>query len=156
ELRLSSAAYAPRYIGHVNVAMGASQDLGAIEFAPGASLAGRLDIPTGTRGTYTVDLAAAQHSVARHVTVTASSGTIFQFTTVPPGRYVVTVRRPGYLPTQVADIQITAGHETFLPGTIKLARAGVVETFITPAMFSDEKRWVVRLSDATPAASSVP
>jgi carboxypeptidase family protein len=157
ELRLSSAAYAPHYISNLNVAAGASQDLGSIEFAPGASLAGRLDIPSGKRATYAVELAASPHkSVARRVTLTASSGTIFQFTNVPPGRYAVTVRRPGYLPTHVDDIQVAAGHETFLPSTIKLARAGVVETFITPAMFSDEQRWVVRLSEATPATSSVP
>lgn len=156
ELRLSSAEYAPHYISNLNVEAGASQDLGIIEFAPGASLAGRLDIPPGTRGTYAVELAASPHSIARQVTLTASSGTIFQFTNVPPGRYSVTVRRPGYLPTHVDDLQVAAGHETFLPSTIRLAQAGVVQAFITPAMFSEEQSWVVRLSNATQASPSVP
>ncbi|MEA2416465.1 MAG: hypothetical protein QOI58_3122 [Thermoanaerobaculia bacterium] len=154
ELRLSSSDDAPHY-SHLNIAPGASQDLGVIEFASGASLAGRLEIPTGTRAPYTIELA-PPHGVARHVTVTPPGETIFQFTNVPAGRYAVTVRRAGYLPIHIDDLHVTAGHETFLASTIRLARAGVVETFITPAMFSDEHPWVVRLADATPATSSVP
>jgi hypothetical protein len=153
ELRLSAPDYAPHYT-HLNIGTGASQDLGVIELAPGASLAGRLDIPARTRAPYTIELALA-HGVARHVTLTPPE-TIFQFTTVPPGHYAVTVRRPGYLPTHIDDLQVTTGGETFLPKTITLARAGVVQAFINPATFSDEHPWVVRLSPATPASSSVP
>jgi hypothetical protein len=155
ELRLSAADYAPHYITHLTIATGQSQDLGLINFTPGASVAGRLEIPTGTRAPYTIELA-PPHGVARHVAVTPPGETIFQFTNVPPGRYAVTVRRAGYLPIHIDDLHVTAGHETFLSSTIRLARAGVVETFITPAMFSDEHPWVVRLADATPATSSVP
>jgi len=154
ELRLWPVNYAPHY-RHLDIAAKASQDLGVIEFAPGASLAGRLEIPAGTRAPYAIELTPT-HGVARHVTVTPPGETVFQLTNVPPGRYAVTVRRAGYLPTHIDDLDVAAGHETFLSSTIRLARAGVVETFITPAMFSDEHPWVVRLADATPATSSVP
>lgn len=157
-IRALVPGFVPRYLWGVRLVAGKNAGLGTIRLRTGASVFGKVVAEVGRVDPKTaqVDMAPAidrtgetQHRAERIEqltwTVSVNGEGYFQAAGVPPGRYNLTARQPGFMPSAPASILVEANAELQLQKPLRLREASIVDVSVTPPEGPQAVRWGVRL-----------
>jgi hypothetical protein len=110
DLRLSVPGFAPEYRLATKVPAADALDLGTLVPKVGASIAGWAESPEGSPETedcmaHLIPLGTPEEVPAR-ASARVTRGGFFQITDVAPGKYLLEVKRPGFLPAKLSPIEV--------------------------------------------------
>lgn len=150
--------YVPQYRWGLELVAGKTHELGPLLLVEGASLAGWL---TTAEGEFDPSKAFAQLMpmqgpqgeartstrlrAAAHEAKPRPDG-FFQFLAVPPGRYTLEAKYPGFAPARVSPIEVLPGRESAIREMVTLRRPLTLELALSPPVDWLGKPWHVRLS----------
>jgi hypothetical protein len=161
DLSLGADGFIPRYRWGATIAAGKTADVGTVELARGASVAGwavaeegavapgrctarlvRLVAPGGGRIGLQIEETAAKAAVQK--------GGFFQLRGVAPGSYLLAVEQPGFAAARAFPIEVWPGAETVIKQPLVMRRPLTLEFAIEPPLDWLGHPWrvrVVRFSD---------
>ena len=166
DVRLFVDGFVPHYLWDFELPPGQTADLGPLELARGASVAGWIAWPrsgddaevasivldrevSGWQG----DPSERRRLDARSLQTHADDRGFFQITGIAPGGYVLTAEKPGLSSSRVFDLAIEEGRETFLEDPIVLEPPTDLELQIEPPRDPLGRAWTVTLSQPVPGSS---
>jgi len=159
DLQFGLDGFATEFRWNVNAEAGSTTRVGRLDFTPGASVAGRLELGGREKGAVEkmeVSLSAANPGPTdkvRRLLARPNARGFFQFKGVPAGRYVVRGAGGGFVtPSRVIDV--VAGLNAVMREPLVAATPRRVSVVIFPMVDVDGQPWLVDLSSRGGAASS--
>ncbi|HEX2059977.1 MAG TPA: carboxypeptidase-like regulatory domain-containing protein, partial [Thermoanaerobaculia bacterium] len=155
DVAVHTPGFAPHYRWDVNVAAGATHDLGTITLKKGASLVAWLagetlhDVKGPVRATLrhhvTRDPSRNTARLAAPVAeATFTKKGMVQLAPLPAGRYILEATAAGFAPTRI-PVEVSEGREAVLRRAIELSRAVTARLRFDPARAPDGTPWQVDL-----------
>lgn len=159
DLQFSLAGFATEFRWNVK-AGAAATDLGRLDFTPGASLSGKVEVsgrPAPPLDKLEVILTAANPGPTdkiRRLSVAPTARGFFQFKSVPAGRYIVRVTGAG-LTAPPRAVDVLGGLNAELKDPLIAAKPRRLTVEIMPMLDSAGERWVVELLAKSPTSPSL-
>lgn len=150
DLQFSLAGFATEFRWGVNVVPEQPANAGKLDFTPGSSLSGSLQLHENQKGTLERTEVSIAHANAgpgdrvRRLVAVANARGFFQFKGVPPGQYLV--RATGKdLVTQPRTVDVIAGVNAALRTPLVMASPRRASITLTPPLDSHGEPWLVEL-----------
>jgi hypothetical protein len=156
DVRLRAPGFASRFFWGLDLSASASHDLGAVELRPGASVVGRVEVPTGFEiGAVVARLVpipgVAPRDGGDRVERQAGEETIpdargfFAFEGLAAGSYRLEVGHPALASAELAPVRVIDGGQTEVAGTIGLAEPVPLRLLFDPPFDPYGEDWRVEL-----------
>lgn len=160
DLRLrAEAGFAPLYLWGIRLDAGKTTDLGELRLLRGASVSGWIETETGKpassgcRVTLKPESAGEAESIAtldrlERLTLETSPNErgFFQFTGVPPGRYLLTAAQDGFAPASLTPVDVRPGLEAQVIERLVLAKPVSFEVAFDPPGDPYGRPWRIELA----------
>jgi hypothetical protein len=159
DLQFGLQGFATEFRWHVNAAAGTVTDAGRLDFTPGASLAGELEIRGSEKALEKIELSlSAANPIpgqkVRRLTAKSNARGFFQFKGVPAGRYELRAAGTGLI-TPPRAVDVIAGLNAVLREPLVAAKPRRLSVDILPTIDVEGQRWLVELFVQSPGSADV-
>ncbi len=166
DLRIGADGFVPHYIWGRDVASRARVDLGTLRLTRGASVSGRVTLPSkepklegiavelmpASSRTSTAD---APHAALLTQRTKTNRRGFFQFAGVDEGMYTVVARANCWSPARADDVRVISGAEVAVTKPLALTPLATLEVSVDPPAGAGGKPWRIELTPYPAPATSI-